>query len=184
MSFQRPRRGWSPLPDAMDDRPWYRQAWPWVLIALPLTSVVASFTTLYIAMQDPDGLVRDDYYETGITIGTRVDRARTAEEMGLAGELSLSPDGGEVAVEFGGTMPADTPELNLALRHATRAQFDVDLVLAMEPASERYVASFEGPLAPGAWNISLDPPDQAWRIRGRGFVAREPRSAFTVKLTP
>ncbi|MDZ7751638.1 MAG: FixH family protein [Gammaproteobacteria bacterium] len=182
MSFQRPRRGWSPLPDVMDDRPWYRHIWPWVLIALPLASVVASFTTLYIAMQDPDGLVKDDFYDTGVAIQARTDRMVAARQMGLAGELVLAPGGGEVDFEFAGNVPADAPELTLALRHATRAQFDVDLTLTA--VDDGYTGELQAPLAPGNWNISLDPPDKAWRIRGRGFVSQDPRSDVTVELTP
>ena len=31
--------------------PWYRQGWPWFLILLPATVVVACFITLYLARQ-------------------------------------------------------------------------------------------------------------------------------------
>lgn len=44
----------SPLRTRTDTKPWYRQFWPWFLIALPLTSVVASFATLWIAVTNAD----------------------------------------------------------------------------------------------------------------------------------
>ncbi len=44
----------SPHRARTDTKPWYRQFWPWFLIALPLTSVVASFVTLWIAVTDAD----------------------------------------------------------------------------------------------------------------------------------
>ncbi|MFN2426459.1 MAG: FixH family protein [Candidatus Binatia bacterium] len=37
-----------------DSKPWFRQFWPWFLIALPATSVVFSFATLYIAVREAD----------------------------------------------------------------------------------------------------------------------------------
>lgn len=37
-----------------DDKPWYKQFWPWFIIALPLSSVVASFTVLWLAISNPD----------------------------------------------------------------------------------------------------------------------------------
>jgi len=40
--------------------PWYRQFWPWFIIALPASAVVASFITLWLAMSRPDHLVVDD----------------------------------------------------------------------------------------------------------------------------
>ena len=40
-----------------DSRPWYRQFWPWFLVALPVASVVLSFVTLYMALDGGDAVV-------------------------------------------------------------------------------------------------------------------------------
>ena len=48
----------SPVPG--QDVPWYRQFWPWFIIALPAAAVVASFFTLWLAISRPDYLVVDD----------------------------------------------------------------------------------------------------------------------------
>jgi len=40
--------------------PWYKQFWPWFIIALPASAVIASFVTLWIAISNPDQLVVDD----------------------------------------------------------------------------------------------------------------------------
>jgi hypothetical protein len=46
------------------DLPWYRQFWPWFIIALPASVVVASFITLWLAISNPDPLViKVDYYQ-------------------------------------------------------------------------------------------------------------------------
>ena len=42
------------------DTPWYRQFWPWFIIALPASVVIASFYTLWLAISNPDHLVVDD----------------------------------------------------------------------------------------------------------------------------
>lgn len=44
----------SPHRARTDTKPWYRQFWPWFLIALPLTSVIGSFVTLWIAVTNAD----------------------------------------------------------------------------------------------------------------------------------
>jgi hypothetical protein len=41
-------------------RPWYREPWPWVLIAIPLLTVVASGITLWLAITHPDHIVLDE----------------------------------------------------------------------------------------------------------------------------
>ncbi|MBE9549572.1 MAG: FixH family protein [Proteobacteria bacterium] len=49
--------------EELDTKPWYKQFWPWFIIALPMTAVIASIATLIIAIQNPDYLVieKSDY---------------------------------------------------------------------------------------------------------------------------
>jgi hypothetical protein len=42
----------------MNDRErWYRQFWPWFIIALPATAVAASLWTIWLALSHPDPLI-------------------------------------------------------------------------------------------------------------------------------
>jgi hypothetical protein len=43
-----------------ENLPWYRQFWPWFIIALPAAVVIASFFTLWLAISNPDHLVLDE----------------------------------------------------------------------------------------------------------------------------
>ena len=43
--------------EILDTEPWYKQFWPWFIIALPLTAVIASVATLLIAINNPDYIV-------------------------------------------------------------------------------------------------------------------------------
>lgn len=47
---------------------WYKQFWPWFLIALPSAAVIASFITLGIAIKHADTPVHDDYVQHGLTV--------------------------------------------------------------------------------------------------------------------
>lgn len=42
------------------NEPWYRQFWPWFIIALPASAVIASFITLWLAVSNPITLVVND----------------------------------------------------------------------------------------------------------------------------
>jgi hypothetical protein len=42
------------------NEPWYRQFWPWFIIALPASAVIASFITLWLAVSNPVTLVVND----------------------------------------------------------------------------------------------------------------------------
>ena len=46
-----------------DTRPWYRQFWPWFLIALPAISVAGSFASLSLALRHADVVVSEPGYE-------------------------------------------------------------------------------------------------------------------------
>jgi hypothetical protein len=52
-----------PLP--VQELPWYRQFWPWFIIALPASAVIASFVSLWLAVSNPDQLVvtEDEYLQ-------------------------------------------------------------------------------------------------------------------------
>jgi len=47
-------------PPREDTEPWYRQFWPWFIIALPASAVIASFITLWLAVSNPVTLVVND----------------------------------------------------------------------------------------------------------------------------
>ena len=64
--------------DDLDTEPWYRQFWPWALIALPLATVLACTATILIAIHTDDGLVSDDYYKEGLSINRRMREDREA----------------------------------------------------------------------------------------------------------
>jgi len=46
--------------DGLDTRPWYKEPWPWVLIAIPLLTILASAYTFYLALSNPDYLVVEE----------------------------------------------------------------------------------------------------------------------------
>lgn len=47
---------------------WYKQFWPWFLIALPSAVVIASIVTMAIAFKYADTPVAGDYEKHGLTV--------------------------------------------------------------------------------------------------------------------
>lgn len=41
-------------------RPWYKEPWPWVIIAIPAAAVVMGVITYYLAVSHPDYLVVEE----------------------------------------------------------------------------------------------------------------------------
>jgi hypothetical protein len=143
--------------------PWYRQFWPWVLIGLPASAVVASLSTVYIAMQGEDSLVVDEYYKAGLAINRELGRDRAAAALGLSAEVSMTAGG--LRVELASAAGTRPQSLELALVHPTLAERDRLLVL-LPGADGAYYGQLE-PLGADSWNVTLTPANGEWRLLGR-----------------
>ena len=67
------------------DVPWYRQFWPWFIIMIPASAVIAGFITLWLAVSRPDHLVVDDgeYQRLNSELKAQAPlRVKTKEESG------------------------------------------------------------------------------------------------------
>lgn len=144
--------------------PWYRQFWPWFIIALPLTAVIASITTLIIAAHDPDGLVVDDYYKEGLTINQTLERDRHAQALGLSGLVRV--DAARLILTLNG-VPANIQDKDFELRliHPTRPHLDRTLKLTRDGGNQ-WSAALDA-IAPGRWHVQLESPAGRWRLAGR-----------------
>ena len=136
--------------------PWYRQRWPWLIMAGPLAVLVAGAVTTWIAFASADGLVAEDYYKQGMGINRRLAREEAARRQGIAAQVELSS---RIAVTLQGAAPE---ALFVHLAHATRAGHDVRLRLV--PSGGKYVADLP-PLPPGRWRIVIEDPRGAWLIQ-------------------
>ena len=58
--------------------PWYKQFWPWFLIAVPVITVIMSGFLIHFATSTQDTLVIDDYYKEGKAINARLDKVEAA----------------------------------------------------------------------------------------------------------
>jgi hypothetical protein len=144
--------------DGVPVQPWYRERWPWILMAGPAVVVIAGLVTAWLAISTDDGLVIDDYYKQGLAINQTLGRSDAAGRLGIAAELRLAD--GRIRVLLGG--PAGPGALSLRLVHPTRSGMDQRLDLAVvEPGV------YEGrlrPLQPGRWHVLLEARD--WRLAG------------------
>ena len=53
------------------NRPWYKEFWPWFLIAVPIITLIMGGVLLKLAISTEDSLVVDDYYKEGKAINAR-----------------------------------------------------------------------------------------------------------------
>lgn len=146
--------------------PWYRQFWPWFIMALPFTAVVASIATLIIAIQNPDGLVVDNYYKEGLAINQALERDQRAASLGLIGLVRLDNSAQKLHLTLTASDPAaQHTDLQLRLVHPTRQDLDRTLTLTHD-GDNRWSTHLE-PLTSGHWHLQLESAQGNWRLTGR-----------------
>jgi len=144
--------------------PWYRQVWPWMLIAIPLSSVFGGILMIYLAVTHPADVVKDSYYKEGMGINKRNSKDLVPVELGLEADVVFSEDSGDVEVQLRGV---EENALIMELIHPSSKARDLITGLLKHPEdSHRYEGHFLAPLS-GRWYIELRDTDNQWRLRGR-----------------
>jgi hypothetical protein len=143
-------------------KPWYRQPWPWFLISLPATAVIAGLTTVWIAYQSADGLVVGDYYKAGLAVNQTLARENTARALGIT--AILTTEHGVLSLSLTGELDAYPEQLILTLAHPTRQGMDRTLTM-YHAGSGHYRATLPAMHA-GKWHVELVDAASTWRLSG------------------
>lgn len=151
-------------------RHWTREPWPWIILGMLSTVVVASFITLMIAMDTSDSLVADDYTKHGKAINQRLEKDEAAHRLGVVLTPKVTPQGDglvriEAALRIADPSATQPESLRLSLSHPTINKLDTQLTLARLPSGAYFVVV--APPKPGLWHASFESPDGTWRVRTR-----------------
>ncbi|MFZ2854276.1 MAG: FixH family protein [Rhodocyclaceae bacterium] len=151
---------------------WYREPWPWILMAGPATVVVAGVITAYLAVISNDGLVEDDYYKQGLAVNQSMARDQKAGALGMQAEVVRGGDGTLLRIFLraseGVALPAS---LHLKLTHPTRSGIDQKLVLLPDGAGF-YAGKLDAPLS-GRWHVALEDGPREWRLLGDWRIEKQ-----------
>lgn len=151
---------------------WYKQFWPWFLIALPMTAVIGSMITINIAFTDADGLVKDDYYKEGLAMNMDIARKQNAENLGVTAKTRFNLQEGDISVTLNDASVGNLDKLLISLIHPTRSDNDMNIVL-QRTADRRYQGKIEQDVNPGNWWVRISPENDSWYIEGRLFLPKE-----------
>ena len=114
-----------------DTKPWYRQFWPWFIIALPAASVVGGLTTVWIAMQTTDSLVVQSDDGVRNASDRRLAAERFASQAGLAALIDINSDTGVVIATLrSGDLSNSPATLDFELSHPAFANRDIKITLS------------------------------------------------------
>ncbi len=143
--------------------PWYKQRWPWILIAGPATVIVAGVITVWLAVVSNDGLVVDDYYKQGLAVNQRLQRDHEAANLGLHADVMRAEQNVRLMIRANGDIVLPDV-LTLKLAHPTRAGHDQALALKAE--SPGFYGGRLGEGVTGRWLVTIEDPAGKWRLHG------------------
>ena len=144
-------------------KPWYKQFWPWFLIALPATVVIWTIMTVIVFTQNSVDLVTEDYYKKGKGINVDISKVNIAEELGLS--ASLNEKGNSVIITLDKGKLKHFPAISAMFVHRTLPDRDFTQLLTAD-ARGNYTLTLDHHLE-GPWFIELTPHDEEWLVQGR-----------------
>ena len=133
----------------------------WMVIGIPLTSVILGIAMIVLAFHDRDAMVVDDYYKEGLAINQTLKRDAHAAELGLAARVQFETAAGRVSLSLSGIPSFQAPAvLKLGFYHATRE--DLDRVLSLRRDAKGVYSANMPALPHGRWYVSAETPQ--WRL--------------------
>lgn len=149
------------------NRPWYKEPYVWMLIGIPLSSVIMGIFFITKAVMTKDTLVRDNYYKDGLAYNQEISWDKKAVELGLKYELFIE---GNKATLNQKMSRLDAPSIiQIKFSHPTLKEKDLD-VLMQRQADGRSFSGFIEDFTPGRFYIQLEAPEQQWRIRKEVWI--------------
>lgn len=143
--------------------PWYKQPWPWFLMAIPFSAICVGSFYIYQSIHGADPMVQEQYYAAGQSINKVIEAGKQAQRMGLSGQLTMATGQLSLSLKQQGDKPLP-PVLSLTLSHPTIVSLDQTVTLV---ASAPGV--YSGVLKPSSasrWDMTLAAPDNSWSLSG------------------
>lgn len=143
-------------------KPWYKQVWPWVLIAIPILTTLKAVQAVYVMNKASPDLVIDDYYTEGKAINMNLAKYREAASRNLQGEILVAAN--KAIVNF---VPNKilTDTLVLEFVHSTFKAKDFT-VTAHRSGEAMFVAELPVTLE-GKWHLVIHDEQQDWKMRAQ-----------------
>jgi len=144
-----------------DTRPWYKEPFVWMLIGVPLSSVIVGSFFIFLAASTKDTLVRDNYYKDGLAINQELKWDKKAKTMDI--KLSIVLDGNNAAINIENSRQVAPNTLSLKLSHPTLKEKDRDSFLQLTGKNE--FKGFIDELEDGRYYVMVESVEQQWRLR-------------------
>ena len=140
---------------------WYKEPYFWMLVCIPLSSVIMGSFFIYLAVSTKDTLVRDNYYKDGLAINQEMLWDKKADTLDI--KLSLLIKDNTAIIKLLGSRQTPPNTLLLKLSHPTLEDRDRDAFLQVSENGDYigFIESFED----SRFYLMVESIDQEWRVR-------------------
>lgn len=146
---------------------WFKQFWPWFLIALPMVAVVGSINLAITAMDNKPDMVVDDYYTQGKAINNDFALLNKAKELNISATIKQSEK--ELLISLHGL--ENNSSISFSLYHSTLAVRDISTMLTADANGDFHFQSDQD--LTGKWKLRVEPFDKSWRLQKTITLPRE-----------
>ncbi|MEJ2093681.1 MAG: FixH family protein [Gammaproteobacteria bacterium] len=141
-------------------RPWHKEPFVWMIISLPLASVIGGIITIFLAVASDDGLVADDYYKRGLEVNRVLERDINADSLGLSANVNVNSNILNIALQ-GNEKFAAPESLRVSFLHPTRKNRD-HILLLKRTRDTNYTGDMPVLDGGGRWYLLIE--SQEWRL--------------------
>ena len=164
------------MTEQQQSKVWYKEPWPWFLMAGPAIVVVAAIVTFMIAQENNSDLVSDDYYKDGKHIDMDIKRDQEAVSRDIHAQILISPDNQAAKVFISGHFDSKA-EIKLTFLHPAKKAYDQSVVLqpsgdALSGNKAEYQATFKPLYNAKHWYVRLEDGNHVWRVEDKWIVSQ------------
>lgn len=142
-------------------RPWYKEPYVWMLIGIPLTSVIVGSFFITLSIQNKDTLVRDNYYKDGLAYNQELQWDKKAKSLDIRLELTITGNDLRINILNSRQVPPDT--LKVTLGHPTIPEKDRESHVQL--TQDKSYIGFVDATEDGRYYLLIESAEQEWRIR-------------------
>lgn len=151
-----------------ETRPWYKEPYVWMLIGIPLTSIIVGIFFISQAVSTKDTLVRDNYYKDGLAINQEMKWDQKANNLDIKTEFTVKDN--EVTLTLVNSRQDAPNSLHFKLSHPTLKEYDRDSLL--QKGEGKSFKGFIDDVTDGRYYIQIESIEQQWRRRGEIHITQ------------